>query len=367
MKLLMTIADLSGGGTERVFSRLLQELPASKFDIEVCLWRDIRDYTIPDNLPVHVLDKWKPWHVFRTIGRLRHLIDRIQPDLLFSALYYTNIVTGQALAGTRCHPAWICRLANQPEREMKGLQRIWAQHSLARASSVICNSQGVSRAVEEYLGLAQERIRTIGNPIDCQRIEQLATEPLPFERPEDRFIIVHAGRLHRQKNQSLLLQSFAGFGNKKAELWILGKGPMEARLKAEAQNLGIAERIRWLGFQDNPFAFFRAADCVVLSSLWEGSPNVLSEAMACGTTVISTDCPHGPKELIGNNERGILVPPQQPEAMVKALDKIANNHDLQVQLGKTAQQYVKKMFDLPVIIQQYTELFEKYGKQDKHN
>jgi len=209
IRLLMTIADLSGGGTERVFAGLLERLSRERFEIEACFWRPVFDYACPADVPTHVLDKHRPWHVFRTVRRLRDLIDRLRPDVVFSALFYTNLLTGEAVRRAEHRPRWVCRLGNPPRREARGLMRRWARRCLARADRVIGNSEGLSRAAVEYFGLDPDRVVTVHNGIDHQQIDRLAAEPLPEERSADTFVVAHAGRLTAQKNQSLLLRAFS--------------------------------------------------------------------------------------------------------------------------------------------------------------
>ena len=120
----------------------------------------------------------------------------------------------------------------------------------------------------------------------------------PFK--EDTFYFVTAGRLVRQKGQWDLLKAFRLLCDtqKRAELLILGAGPLESDLKELAQTLNISEKVHFLWFQDNPYAYMKRADAFVLTSLHEGLGNVILEAMACGLPVISTDCSAGPREIL---------------------------------------------------------------------
>ncbi|MCP3958613.1 MAG: glycosyltransferase, partial [bacterium] len=306
LRLLMTISDLSGGGAEREFSILAHHLPRDELDIHVALWRTPSAYPAPSDLPVRVLDKTRPWHFPRTISRLRRLIDEIRPDCVLSMLSYPSLLTGEAVVRARKRSAWACRLMNPPERELTAWKGVWARRILPRADRVVACSKGVESALARHLNLDPHRLQTLPNPVDVDRVARLAAEPLPLERPPETFVVVHAGRLHPQKHQALLLTAFSRLRVPRAELWMLGEGSEKKRLQALASRLGIAPRVRWLGFRDNPFPFFRAADCFALSSRWEGFPNVLIEAMACGTPVISTRCPYGPDELIEDGVRGLL-------------------------------------------------------------
>ena len=252
---------------------------------------------------------------------------------------------------------------NPPAVALSGFKRPWARRVLPRAEQVLTCSEGLSRALAEYVGLDPDRVQTVPNPVDLDNIRRRAEEPLPIERPRDTFVVVHAGRLVPQKNQSLLLRAFAAFCRHPAinlrhspQLWLLGAGPLERRLRREADRLGIAARVHWFGFQPNPFPFCRAADAFVLSSRWEGSPNALIEAMACGTPVISTRCPFGPDELIDDGHTGLLVPTDDPAALADALTRLAQDPALRNTLSHNAQECIAATHALPRVLAQYMAL-----------
>lgn len=102
----------------------------------------------------------------------------------------------------------------------------------------------------------------------------------------------------------------------------MGTGPMETELRELARDLEITEHVDLVGFVQNPLPLMRAADAFVLSSRSEGFGNVLVEAMGCGTPVLATDCPHGPADILGGGRYGLLVPPQDPDALARALPAV---------------------------------------------
>jgi glycosyltransferase involved in cell wall biosynthesis len=360
IRVLMVMSDLAGGGAEREFSTLLYHLDRGRFDLHVGLWRRAAAYPCPNDLPVHVLDKTRPWHLPRTVRRTAQLIDTVRPDVVLSFLQYPNLVTGSALAYCRHRPRWLCRFMNPPAVALGGWKRAWARRVLPRAERVLTCSEGLSTALAAYTGLAPARVRTVPNPVDLDAILARAGEPLPLDLPADTFHVVHAARLVPQKNQAVLLDAFACLSSalapRPATLLVLGTGPLEARLRRRARRLGIAPRVRWLGFQSNPFPFFRAADGVVLSSRWEGSPNALIEAMACGAAVVSTRCPFGPEDLIDDGHTGLLVPPDDARALAGALARLARDPALRAALGHKAHNRITATHSLSGVLAQYTAL-----------
>jgi glycosyltransferase involved in cell wall biosynthesis len=151
-----------------------------------------------------------------------------------------------------------------------------------------------------------------------------AMAPGPASKVLGVYTLVHAGRCTAQKNQLLLLEALSTMRDSPVELWILGRGPLAPRLREHVMRLGLSSRVRWLGFQHNPFAFFRSADCFVLTSDHEGMPNVVIEALLCGTPVVSTRCPYGPEELIDDGETGLLTPPRDVGGLADALRALAD-------------------------------------------
>ncbi|MEE9608295.1 MAG: glycosyltransferase [Myxococcota bacterium] len=364
IRILFTISDLRGGGAEREFSILVRHLSRARFEPHLCFWRPVFAYQPPEGVPVHMIEKSRPWHVFRAIAALRRLIDELRPDLVFSQLHYVNMVTGSALAKTRHRPRWVCRQVNDPRREMRGAFAVWARRSLRRADRALGCCDGVSRAMRQHLRLEAGRVSTMVNAVDVDRIARLAAEPLPIERSPGVFTVVHAGRLEPQKNQAMLLEAFRRLRDRPAELWILGEGPLRGRLEARSRALGLGARVRWLGFRENPYPFFRAADCFALSSDHEGLPNALIEAMLCGVPAVATRCPYGPDELIEDGVSGSLVPVGQAAAFGEALVRLADDRAARRRMGAEAQRRTAARFDTRVVCGAYEDLFESLVSAD---
>ena len=136
------------------------------------------------------------------------------------------------------------------------------------------------------------------------------------------------GSMKAQKNHPLLLRAFAGMGRWDARLMLVGTGAGEAGLRVAADELGITQQVIFAGFHSDPTPFYQTADLFVLSSDYEGFGNVIVEAMACGTPVVSTDCPSGPAEILEQGKHGRLVPVGDVEALTSAMQAaLAARHD----------------------------------------
>jgi glycosyltransferase involved in cell wall biosynthesis len=193
-----------------------------------------------------------------------------------------------------------------------------------RADHVVGVSAGVVKNLVQQFKVPQSKAKVIYNPMNLAEIVSLSKEAIsPDLFAGTNKNILAVGRLTKQKNFSLLIDSFALLvvSFPQARLTILGEGELRSDLTEQIRKLGLEGKVTLPGFVANPFAYMVRADVVVLSSLWEGFGNVLVEAMACGTAVVSTDCESGPAEIFAEGTFGVLVPNNDPEALATAIGK----------------------------------------------
>jgi glycosyltransferase involved in cell wall biosynthesis len=190
------------------------------------------------------------------------------------------------------------------------------------ADEIVAVSQGVADDLASITGLSAQNIRVIANPVITSGLESSARAAVQLPWPEDDTtpMIVGAGRLTRQKDFPTLIRAFAGLRMKRpCRLMILGEGKDRQALEDLIDALGLADDVRLPGFVENPYAYIRRASLFVLSSRWEGSPNVLTEALALGVPVVATDCPSGPVEILQGGRYGRLVPMGDVDRMTDAM------------------------------------------------
>lgn len=214
-------------------------------------------------------------------------------------------------------PAWQRWLRQQPLK--RGYQGV---------DHLVPVSQGVAEDTAKVTGLPLNRMTVIRNPVITPRMLEAASQPpqhhwfSQVEKP----VILAAGRLTVQKDFTTLLKAFAALLQQTpAYLIILGEGALRQDLEDLIDQLGVKKSVDLPGFQANPHAWMSAANLFVLSSRWEGSPNVLTEAIALGTAVVSTDCPSGPVELLQQGKFGPLVPVGDATALANAMQQTLAN------------------------------------------
>jgi glycosyltransferase involved in cell wall biosynthesis len=189
----------------------------------------------------------------------------------------------------------------------------------------------VRNDIAALTGLSRRRIVVIPNPVVTAELLDQARCPLdhPWFHPSAPPVVMGVGRLTRQKDFPTLLHAFAAVrASRPCRLVILGEGRDRPALAALAAALNINLDVDLPGFIPNPYAYMARAAAFVLSSAWEGSPNVLTEALALGTPVVATDCPSGPREILQHGRLGRLVPIGRPEAMADAIAAILDNPPL---------------------------------------
>ena len=193
---------------------------------------------------------------------------------------------------------------------------------LPRADAIITNSVGSSEDLARNLPRASPRVRTIHNPVVWPSLADEACMPVehPWFRDPGAPVILSAGRLEPQKDHATLIRAFALVAqHRDVRLVVLGEGVERRNLVRLTHDLGVAHRVDFPGFHVNPFAFMAKSRLFVLSSTHEGMANVLIQAMACGTPVVSTDCPSGPREVLEDGKWGPLVPVGHPESLANAM------------------------------------------------
>jgi glycosyltransferase involved in cell wall biosynthesis len=190
------------------------------------------------------------------------------------------------------------------------------------ADAVVAPSRGVAGSLLQLSPIPIQKVRVIYNPVVSPELYEKADAPVehPWFQPHQPPVVLAAGRLVALKGYDTLLRAFARVRQETpARLVILGEGPERPNLERLAAELGVAADVDLPGFDPNPFRYMKRAGVFVLSSRYEGLPNVLIQALACGCPVVSTDCPSGPSEILDGGRYGALVPVDDVEAMAGAI------------------------------------------------
>jgi glycosyltransferase involved in cell wall biosynthesis len=257
-----------------------------------------------------------------------------RPAILMSAKGKDDVLALDArdAAGTGVRVFLRCgiHLSSRPKMVSPNPLRRWwharrARALYARPDGVVCVSDGVADDLHMVTGVGRERLTVIRNPTLTPAFQQQLDAPCPHPwfAPRQRPVILAAGSLARVKRFGVLLEAAAPLlMEQDLRLVILGEGKERSALQSQAQRLGIGKHVDLPGFVGNVLPYMRRAALFVLSSEREGSPNVLTEALACGTPVVATDCPSGPREILADGLYGPLIPIGDPLAMRHAIAEV---------------------------------------------
>ncbi|MHA1341452.1 MAG: glycosyltransferase [Promethearchaeota archaeon] len=365
-RLLFVIPSLACGGAERVIVNLINHLDKNEYELLLAIFENKMDLQLNLNFPVRIvcLNKKSRWDFLKLIFKLRNAILNYRPNVVISFLFYTNIISvlSSLFLRRKCTILISERLYHRKYLEKTRLQYLkkWLmKFTYKKADRIVAVSKSIKTALEEDFKIHPDKIRTIYNPVPLKEIRCKSQKEVdhPFFREKD-IRIISAGRLVRQKRFDRLLKVFYLVKKELTtiKLIILGEGILKRELETMALQLRINNSVSFVGLDSNPYAWFSKADIFVLSSDFEGFPNVLIEAMACGTPVISTDCPSGPREIIKNGVNGILVPLKNDEIFVKEILDLLSDKGKMQRLSKEAMKRVQE-FKIDSIIKQYTKLF----------
>lgn len=327
-RLAVLVAFSGDGGVERMMANLIDGFIGHGVQIDLLL-------ILRPGMPLPKLDlrvnviRLSTRHSSLAAPAVARYLRRHRPEALLAAKdrAIRSAVLARRLAGTDTRIVGRLGTNLSAALEGRGSLRRWLRCQPMRwlyrsVDRVITVSQGVATDTLALTGLPEERVEVIRNPVITPQLEGLrqVDAPHPWFGTRDRPLILGVGRLTRQKDFATLLEAFARLRRARpCRLVILGEGSLRRTLEEQAERLGITEDVDLPGYTGNPYAYMARADLFVLSSRWEGSPNVLTEALAVGTPVVATDCPSGPREILQDGRYGKLVPMANAAAMADAM------------------------------------------------
>ena len=320
---------LSGGGAERMMVNLIQGLVDQGLSVDLVLNKAAGPYLTLVPSPVRIIDLQAP-RMVQGLPKLAGYLKRERPAALLTTLHYNIEIAIWAKRLANVNTRLLVREANTLSSQSKHCKTDQWSGLLARwfypwADEVIAVSQGVADDLSKVTGIPSAQIKVVYNPVITPSLleNSKATPDHPWFVDKAAPVVIGVGRLSEQKDFSTLIKAFAQVRQHRiAHLLILGVGPERQALLELADTLGIKTDVTFLGFVDNPHAYMKQSDVFVLSSKWEGLPNVLVEAMAVGTPVVSTDCPSGAAEILAEGQYGELVKIGDSQGMATAILKV---------------------------------------------
>lgn len=325
-KIAVFISDLDCGGAQRVVLTLAEGFVAQGCSVDMVLARGggVLESEVPDGVRLVALcDKKtrKLLFLFKVLVGLVRYFRSVRPEAVLSSITGANLVAVLAKFLANLDTVLVLRHENTAPNISSQL-RTWLMKKLyPGADAVITVSAGAGLDLKNIINLTDEKLHVIENPVNVIRVRKLAQEAPshPWLNDVDIPVLISVGRLYPQKDFVTLMRAFAKMREiQPARLIILGEGPERVRLEILARQLGIESHISMPGIVQNPYPLMNAATVFVLSSLWEGLPIALMEAMALGCRIVATDCHSGPRELLVDGKYGMLVPVANENILSKA-------------------------------------------------
>ncbi|MDQ3776532.1 MAG: glycosyltransferase [Pseudomonadota bacterium] len=356
-RVLFVMPTLRGGGAERVMITLLCHLDRARFQLVLAVVDSLEAaYRADVPKDVEFIDL-RCTRVRYALPKIMRLIWRSRPDVVFSTLGHLNLALAMLRPLLPNGVRYIGREGCVVSETLTEYThpRLWAwayRRFYARFDVVVCQSLDMRDDLVGHFAFPPVKAVIIHNPVDIERIRCLAAdvssrdhEPAAW-RTETAPHLVAAGRLSRQKGFDLLIEALALCDGRQPRLTLLGEGPLRAALEELARQRGVAERVRFAGFQKNPYPFFVRADAFVLSSRYEGFPNVVLEALACGTPVIAMPSPGGVAEIAELAGGVLLAPAVDAESLSVAIKRFCGGETgtrritlTSFHVGKIVEQY----------------------------
>jgi len=333
MKIWFLTGRFGDGGLERVLVELARAMRTHGFDTRLITGRfhGNAQKLVPPDVPCSQIAPYGrglfPFALSRALRDER-------PDVVFTcandvacmmlairsiASPSTRVVTTQhlSLSGPRLSATGLHR------GKMEAI-RLLMHILLPRSDAMVAVSKALARNMSHELSIPEDRIEVIYNPVVTPDMEARIMESVKWPWESDHLpTIVFVGRLEKVKRVDLLVEAFASINTQvESRLLIVGTGSEEGAIRQQIREKGLEEHCALVGYQPNPLPYIRRSDVLVLPSDYEGFGLVLVEAMACGTQVISTDCPDGPAEILGNGRFGQLVPCGNADALASAIIRV---------------------------------------------
>lgn len=358
-RILFIIPSMHGGGSERVVSHLVRHINPARFDITLALvkkegvfLKGIPGYVEIINLGLS-RTRYAPLKIFKLLWKQK-------PDIVFSTLGHLNLVIASLKHLLPKSIRFIARESSTVSLHNKNEVYPALFDFLFRTvyksfDRIVCQSGFMQLDLIQNYNIPAEKTLVINNPVDEDQICQvIGTAPNPFQET-DRINFVAVGRLSKEKGFDRLIKAFKYVEDKTIHLSIIGDGVDKDKLVSLAEAEHLTDRISFLGFIPNPYVYMRYAKALIQTSYYEGFPNVVIEANACGVPVIGFRSPGGISEIINNAACGTLVEDGNLAALAQSITQAANTeYDRQRIMAYTSERY-----SLNKVISSYETLFSE--------
>ena len=354
-KICFIIPSLGGGGAERVAFHLLNNLSLDNFDLSVIIvYKNKGEYLkdLRKEVKRIFLEKDK---IRYSIPSLYRTLKEENPDVVINFSFELMMLMGVFIIPFLKNTYFINRQINiLSMQKFNFFKKILLKVAYKNFDKIITQSKDMTEDLLKNIDILKEKIVEINNPVDIEKIEKLSNENIEIEFDKESKNLLCVGRLAPQKGFDLIIQSMSLLNDKNIKLYILGDGEEKENLLNLIKKLNLKERVFLLGRKSNPYVYMKNADLFILSSRYEGFPNVLIEAGSCGLYSICNNCPGGINEIILEDLNGNIVDFNNKDLVAKIIEKsfILNKDKNKIK------ESIKNRYSLEKIINKYEDLLK---------
>lgn len=350
ISIIFILPDLNAGGAERIVTTIANHLPREKFEPKILLLRKEGAYLEILKDDVEIIDI-KTERIRNSLLPILGEINSRKPDIIFSGFGEVNAYLSLFI---KLFPKtkFIARETNVVSKHVTRKEIRFFYKFYNNFHKIICQSDDMMHDLLENFNIKREKLVKINNPVDFDFIQNKISESArPESFNDDVKNIVAIGNLSSRKGFDNLLKVFSHLKNEKILLHILGDGRDKELLHEMKKDLGL-ENVLFHGQQKNPYRYLKFADLFILSSRYEGFPNVLLEAGACGTYALANNCPGGISEIIQPEINGETADIEQHQVFAqKVLRILSKTHN-----SEAIKNSIKSRFSKEIILKKYEDL-----------
>ncbi len=362
--IVLLSTSLGMGGADQQVIYLAQSLITKGHTVQVISLTPLGKMGLEaqaQGLPVQSLNMIRGVPDLSSLVKLISLLRAWQPHILTTFMFHANLMGRIAGLLTRV-PVIVSSIRNEnfggKNRDFLVKKTNWV------ANVCTTNSQVVAQKLIQRKIVSPEKIKVITNGIAIEKYQN--KQHLKYQTrktlgiPDTVFLWVAVGRLLDQKDYPNLLDAFSKLANSEVYLAIAGEGKLLSELQQKVQSLKIANQVFFLGVHQDIPELLAAADGFVLSSAWEGMPNVVMEALASAIPVVATDV-GGVRELVEDGKSGFVVPPRDSLALSQAMTQLMRlSNQQRQQMGETGFFHIQSQYSLEKVTQDWEELYKAY-------
>lgn len=353
-KICFILPSLGGGGAEKVAYNLLNNMSLKNYELYLILTKEDGEYlkNLKKEINIKVLNYKRSRY---SILELYKEIKKLKPEIVIIFSFEISMLVGVLIRPLFKNIKFINRQLNLISKiRFNFLRKLFLRIAYGNFDKIITQSKDMTKDLLENISTDKKKIIEINNPVNINEIIELSNKNNQIEFKPDNKNLLCVGRLSKQKGFDKTIKIMRFFKETNVKLYILGEGTERKNLEKLIENYSLKNTVFLLGRKENPYIYMKNADLFILSSRYEGFPNVLLEAGACGLYSICDDSPGGINEIIEENTNGNIVDFNNEKLVekfiIEKLDKIKDK--------KLTEKSILDRYSMNIIIKKYEKLLE---------